>query len=289
MEKQRTKAWHAKRIGKVTGSNVGAILGMNPYKGADDVLRQMVREYHGAEPEFVGNRATEWGSFNEDGAQAEYTMETGRAVQETGFHVHEGLDWLGASPDGLVGDDGVVEIKCPFGQRDKNPPQFKTAEQQPHYYAQMQIEMACTGRGWCHFYQWAPHGSKLETVYRDEAWLSWALPLLHDFHKRYLEELDNPDHLEPKRVEIETLKADRLIQEHEELAEAIEQAQARKKAIMEELVKMAGERNAIICGHKLTRVERQGSVSYAKALKELAPDADLEKWRGKPSVSWRLT
>lgn len=287
--KQGTTEWFRARVGKVSGSNVGAILGMNPYKDADDVLRQMVREYHGAEPEFVGNRATEWGSFNEDGAQAEYTMETGRAVQETGFHVHEGLDWLGASPDGFVGDDGVVEIKCPFGQRDKNPPQFKTAEQQPHYYAQMQIEMACTGRGWCDFYQWAPHGSKLETVYRDEAWLSWALPLLHDFHKRYLEELDNPDHLEPKRVEIETLKADRLIQEHEELAEAIEQAQARKKTIMEELVKMAGERNAIICGHKLTRVERQGSVAYAKVVKQHCPDVDLEPFRGKPSVSWRLT
>lgn len=289
MEKQRTKAWHAKRIGKVTGSNVGAILGMNPYKDADDVLRQMVREYHGAEPEFVGNRATEWGSFNEEGAQAEYTMETGRVVQETGFHVDPGADWLGASPDGLVGDDGVVEIKCPFGQRDKNPPQFKTAEQQPHYWAQMQVEMVCTDRQWCDFYQWAPHGSRLERVYFDPEWWQEAKPLLSEFHKRYLEELDNPDHLEPKRVEIETLKADRLIQEHEELAEAMEQAAARKKAIMEELVKMAGERNAIICGHKLTRVERQGSVAYAKVVKKYCPDVDLEPFRGKPSVSWRLT
>lgn len=289
MEKQRTKAWHAKRIGKVTGSNVGAILGINPYKTADDVLRQMVREYHGAEPEFVGNRATEWGSFNEDGAQDEYTMETGRAVQETGFHVHPDHPWLGASPDGLVGDDGVVEIKCPFGQRDKNPPQFKTAEQQPHYCAQVQIEMACTGRVFCHFYQWAPHGTRLETVYRDDEWLSWAIPELKAFHEIYLSELDNPDHLAPRRVEIETLKADRLIQEHEELTEAIEQAQARKKAIMEELVKMAGERNAIICGHNLTRVERQGSVAYAKVVKKHCPDVDLEPFRGNPSVSWRLT
>lgn len=289
MEKQKSEAWFQKRRGRLTGSNVGAALGLNPYKSPDDVIRQMVREHHGAEPEFQGNVATQHGSFHEAGAQAEYTMETGRVVKETGFHVHEGLDWLGASPDGLVGDDGVVEIKCPFGQRDKNPPQFKTAEQQPHYYAQMQIEMACTGRVWCDFYQWAPHGSKLETVYRDEAWLSENLSLLHDFHKRYLEELDNPDHLEPKRVEIETLKADRLIQEHEELTEAIEQAQARKKAIMEELVKMAGERNAIICGHKLTRVERQGSVAYAKVVKQHCPDVDLEPFRGKASVSWRLT
>lgn len=289
MEQQRTAEWHEKRKGRVTGSNVGGILGLNPYKNEDDVLRQMVREYHGAPSEFTGNRATEWGSFNEAGAQAEYEMETGNKVDETGFHVHPDLEWLGASPDGLVDDDGVVEIKCPFGQRDKNPPLFKTAEEQPHYYAQMQIEMACTAARWCDFYQWAPHGSKKERVYRDDDWLAWAIPELKSFHERYLSELDNPEHLEPKRIEIETLRAERLIQEREELAEAIEQAQARQKEIMAELVKMAGDRNALICGHKLTRVEKQGSVSYAKALKELAPDADLEKWRGKPSVSWRLT
>ena len=289
MIKQGTKEWHGQRKGRVTGSNVGAILGMNPYKDADDVLRQMVREHHRVEREFQGNAATEWGSFNEAGAQAEYTMETGNKVEECGFFVHPEHDWLGASPDGLVGDDGVVEIKCPFGQRDKNPPQFKTAEDQPHYWAQMQIEMACTGRGWCDFYQWAPHGSRLETVYRDEAWLSESLPLLHDFHKRYLEELDNPGHLEPKRVEIETLKAEKLVQEYAELADAIDRAGERKKEVLAELIKMAGERDALICGHKLTKVEKRGSVSYAKALKELAPNADLSKWTGKPTTSWRFT
>lgn len=289
MEQQRTQEWYDKRKGLVTGSNVGAILGLNPYKTADDVLRQMVREYHGAASEFTGNRATEWGTFNEKGAQVEYEMETGNKIEATGFHVHPGLPWLGASPDGLIGDEGVAEIKCPFGQRDKNPPRFKTAEEQPHYYAQMQIEMACTAAAWCDFYQWAPHGSRLERVHRDEAWLSENLPKLREFHERFLSELDNPEHLEPKRIEIDTLKAERLIQEREELAEAIEQAQARQKEIMAELVSMAGERNALICGHKLTKVEKQGSVSYAKVAKEHAPDVDLEAYRGKPSVSWRLT
>ena len=183
----------------------------------------------------------------------------------------------------------LIEIKAPYGQRDKNPPQFKTADEQPHYWAQMQIEMACTGAEECHFYQWAPHGSCLEIVHRDDEWLSWAIPELKAFHKRYLSELDNPDHLEPKRVEIETLKAEKLVQEYAELADAIDRAGERKKEVLAELIKMAGERNALICGHKLTKVEKKGSVSYAKALKELAPDADLSKWTGKPSVSWRFT
>ncbi len=286
---QRSAEWFEQRKGRVTGSNVGAILGLNSYKTADDVLRQMVREHHGHESEFIGNVATEWGSFNEAGAQAEYTMETGNAVEECGFFVHPEHEWLGASPDGKVNGYGVLEIKCPFGQRAKNPPIFKSAKEQEHYFAQMQIEMACTGAQYCDFYQWAPHGSKLEYVQRDDEWLAWAIPELKAFHARYLSELDNPDHLAPKRMEIETLEAERLVQEYEELTDAIDRASERKKEVLARLVEIAKGRDAMVCGHKLTKVERKGSVAYAKALKELAPDADLEKWRGKATASWRLT
>lgn len=287
--KQKSAEWFKQRKGRVTGSNVGAALNLNPYKTPDDLIRQMVREYHGAEPEFVSNVATEWGSFNEEGAQAEYTMETGNAVEECGFFVHPEHEWLGASPDGKVNGYGVLEIKCPFGQRVKNPPTFKSAKEQEHYFAQMQIEMACTGAQYCDFYQWAPHGSKLEYVQRDDEWLAWVIPEIKAFHDRYLSELDNPDHLAPKRVEIETLKAEKLVQEHEELTDAIDRASERKKEVMAELVKLSGERNAIVCGHKLTKVERKGSVAYAKVVAKHCPDVDLEKWRGKRSTSWRLT
>lgn len=287
MDKQRSEAWFKDRIGRVTGSNVGAILGLNPHKNADDVLREMVRAYHGAEQEFSGNIATEHGTFHEDGAAAEYEMETGRKIVECGFFPFE--DWLGASPDGLIDDDGLAEIKCPYGQRDKNPPQFKTAEEQEHYWAQTQIEMFCAERQWCDFYQWAPHGTKLERIDIDPKWLEENLPKLKEFHSLYLSELDNPEHLEPKRVTIETLKADKLIQEHEELSEAIERANERKKEVLAELVAMAKERDAVICGKKLTKVEKQGSVSYSKVVKDHCPKVDLEKYRGNPSSYWRLS
>lgn len=289
MEQQRTAEWYEKRKGRVTGSNVGAILGLNPYKTADDVLRQMVREYHGYESEFQGNQATAWGSFNEAGAQAEYEMETGNKVEETGFHVHLEHDWLGASPDGLIGDDGVCEIKCPYSQRDKNPPKFKTAEEQPHYWAQMQIEMACTVRSFCDFYQWAPHGAKPETVHRDDKWLAWAIPELKAFHDRYLVELDNPDHLRPKRVEISSIEASKLVDEYDELQEAMDRAAERKKEVMARLVELSKERDADIMGRKLTKVERKGSVSYTRVIKDHCPDVDLEPYRGKASSHWKLT
>lgn len=285
MEKQRSKEWFNKRKGRVTGSNVGAILGMNKYKSADDVLREMVRAWHGAEREFQGNQATEWGTFNEDGAIAEYQMETGNKVEKCGFSVHPKHEWLGASPDGLIGKDGVSEIKCPFGKR--NTADFKPLTEQEHYAAQVQIEMACTGRAWAHFFQWSPMGTKLERVEIDPLFLEWAIPELRRFYDRFLSEIDNPEHLEPKRKQINSAMAEKLVQEYDELTEAAERANARKKEIMDTLILLAKERDAEICGKKLTRVERKGSIDYKK-VPELK-GVDLEQHRKNPSQYWRLT
>jgi putative phage-type endonuclease len=283
---QRSAEWFSARKGRVTGSAVGAILGLNPYMTADDVLRRMVREYHGAESEFTGNAATEYGTFHEAGAVFEYQLETGQSVTECGFFADE--DWLGASPDGLVGVMGLIEIKCPFSQRDKVPPELKTAAEQPHYYAQMQIEMLCADREWCDFFQWSPNGTKLETVTRDESWIATHLPELKAFHARYLSELGNKAHLEPRRRELYGPKASALLEQYDDLTDAIESATERRKEVLAELVKLAGEQNATINGRNLTMVEREGSVSYAKAIKELCPGADLEPYRGKPTSYWML-
>lgn len=286
---QRTPAWHLARRGRITGSNVGAILGLNPYRTEDDVLRAMVREYHGAEREWSGNAATEYGTFHEAGALVEFTMETGVHVDQAPFVVHPNNEWLGASPDGYVGQDALIEVKCPYSLRDKTNPAFKTAEEQPHYLAQMQVQMACTGRTRCYFWQWSQYGTSLEIVERDDAWLAESIPMLQAFHQRYLSELDNPEHLRPLRVQLNTAKADHLLRQYDELSEAIELASARKKEVMEQLVDLSGERDAEIFGRKLTRVERPGAISYAKALKDLAPGADLTKYAGKPSSFWKLT
>lgn len=283
---QRSPEWFEARKGRVTGSAVGAILGMSPFVSADDVLRRMVREYHGAESEFTGNVATEYGTFHEDGAQFEYELETGSKVVACGFFGFE--DWLGASPDGLVGDDGLIEIKCPFSQRESNPPQFKVALDQPHYHAQMQIEMLCAERKWCDFWQWSQHGTKLERVYRDDDWLREHLPYLKEFHALYLGELNNRAHLEPLRKELAGPHYSQMLEEYDDLTDAIERATERKKELLGEIVQACGERNAIINGRNLTLVQKEGAVSYAKAIKELCPGADLEPYRGKPSSYWVL-
>ena len=85
---QRSEEWFEARKGRVTGSVVGGILGMSPYMTRDDVMRSMVRDWHGAESEFTGNVATQWGEFHEPGAVQDFTLETGLAVQPCGFFPH---------------------------------------------------------------------------------------------------------------------------------------------------------------------------------------------------------
>ena len=77
MIEQRSEEWFKQRIGKITGSRVGAILGLSPFQKASDVMRAMVREYHGAESEFKGNSATMYGVANEDAAIFDFELETG--------------------------------------------------------------------------------------------------------------------------------------------------------------------------------------------------------------------
>jgi len=148
---QRSEEWFNARKSKVTGSMVGAILGVNPWSTPDDAMRTMVRSHFGAESEFTGNIATEYGTLHEASAQRDFEMMNAMNVQEVGFIVHPELDWLGASPDGLLGDDAVLEIKCPFGKRHDIEPVFKSAIEQPHYYAQTMIKRSVVNVNGCIF------------------------------------------------------------------------------------------------------------------------------------------
>lgn len=283
---QRTAEWHKARKGRITASMVGAILGMSPYMSRNDAMRVMVRTREGAEQEFTGNIATEWGNNNEDGARIEFEMETGLTVDQVGFIPLE--DWAGISPDALIGDSAGVEIKCPFGLRKADAPvPFKTLAEQPHYEAQVQFSLYVTGREKWHFFQWAPNGTVLETIYPDLDWQARHIPALKQFYAEFLEEPAD-DHLAPKRVEIDSVEAHQMIAEWDELAEQIERASERKKDLLEKMVRLGGGKNALIAGRKLTLTRRDGAISYAKALKKYAPDADLEPFRGKSSEFWGL-
>lgn len=281
-------SFYAARRGRITASSVGGILGVSPTINADGVLRRMVRDTLGAPSEFSGNVATDYGQRKEHAAIQDFMIETGLDVVPCDFVPYN--EWLGVTPDGLIGDDTVLEIKCPFKFRAKYPPEFASIMDQPHYYAQVQIQMFCTSRPRAKFYQWAPGGTMLEDVDYDSDWIAGTIPVLIEFYDRYLAALKSPeDHLAPHRCNIDTIYAQKLLTEYDELREGIDNAETRMDDIVMSLVIAAGERDALICGRKLSLVERAGSISYAKALAKYAPDADLEPFRGAPSSSWKLS
>lgn len=288
MIEQRSPEWFAQRRKRVTGSNVGAILGHDPWRTRADVMRAMVRDALGAEPEFTGNPATAWGQANEENARLDFELETGLHINPAPFVPFE--DWAGASPDGFIDDDAVAEIKCPYGIRKDAEPVFKTLLEQQHYYDQVQFELYCTGRGKAHFFQWTPSDGLLTVVHVDHAWRDENLPKLRQFYAEFLAELENPEeYLAPRRVMLDSPEAHRMVREWDDLCEQEDWVAQRKKELLAEIVAASGEKNAEIAGRKLTKVEREGAVSWAKLAKEHCPNVDTAAYRGKPTQYWKLT
>lgn len=151
---QRTPEWYAARKGKITASLAAACLGLDPYKSR----RKAWREIMGTEPPERGNRAMEWGIRWEAAARLDYEIDTGNMVTCVGFFVHPLLPWLGASPDGLIGTDGLCEIKCPTNCPNRVP---------IHHRIQCLVQLAVTGREWCDYYAWGASGQRfLRRVHR---------------------------------------------------------------------------------------------------------------------------
>ena len=299
--KQGTSAWFEARKKRVTGSVAGAILGLSPFMSRDDVMRSMVRDALGAEREFKGNQATRHGNNTELEAKLMFMQETGLFACETGFHTFE--DWLGASPDALVGDSSILEIKAPYGLRNKKEPAFKSIKEQPHYYAQLQIEMKSTCRMGAYFFQYVPALTikdegfyrpamyKLERVDYDQAWHDQNIPILKEFYDEFLTELANPDkHLKPLRRDMTTDEAVMLIDDIDYIDMQMAQLKEARQQNMDKLIEMANDESVEIAGRKLTKFERRGSVDYKKIISEFMPDfKDEDKYRRASSTQWRLS
>jgi len=276
-----------KRKGRITASMAGAILGVAPYMTRDDAMRTMVRDYAGAPSEFAGNVATEYGTAMEGGARFDFELKTGLNVKsENEFFIAagDGLSFFGATPDGLTSDGCTLEIKCPYGLRNEENPQFKTLKEQPHYYAQVLMQMFCTDYAEAYFYQWTPNGDFLEKIYFDDVFFEDMLGKLKLFYAEYLIERENPaQYLEPK---IQKLSAPKFTEAYIQAKIMLEDAQEHLDKCKADLVKLANGKKSNIDGISVYEVEREGSVSYAKALKDLAPTADLSAYKGKGSSYW---
>jgi putative phage-type endonuclease len=158
MDEQRTAEWFAARLGKVTASRVADLMATTKSGYAasrDNLMAQLVVErLTGQAQESYSNASMQWGTEQEPFARAAYEIATGQMVEECGFVPHPMIENAGASPDGLVGDDGLVEIKCPNTATMIET--LLTQKVPSKYITQMQMQMACTGRQWCDFVSFDP-------------------------------------------------------------------------------------------------------------------------------------
>lgn len=279
---QLSEEWFANRVGRITGSRAGAVLGDNPWQSRKQVLVDMVDEARGNRKDLDNVPAIKYGKENEARAIAAFEFLTDKQVTETGFHTIG--DWGGASPDGLIDDNAILEVKCPYGLRDSvDALDFKSIHDQPHYYAQVQMELHATDRDNAYFFQWAEGAHQLEIVPRQKDWLDlhmdYFVSFIHDYENALEIAGDAPTQADLANMEIELFD---LISKKEEFLKTVDGPITELK---EAIANLSG---GIYKGTRLSvqKQLKQGNVSYRKVAEEFAPeDIDLDEYRGKPSES----
>lgn len=175
MSEQRTDEWYAARLGKVTASRIADMMAKTKTgwgaSRANYAAQLVCERLTGVPADSYQNDAMRFGTENEPLARAAYEFRTDNAVELCGFIDHPRIAMSGASPDGLIGADGLLEIKVPNSATHIDTLLNATV---PNKYAlQMQWQMACTGREWCDFVSFDPRLPEemrlwRATVYRDK-------------------------------------------------------------------------------------------------------------------------
>lgn len=153
MIEQGSTEWFQARLGKVTASRLGDLMAKTKSGYAASrknyMMELICQKLSGeAEPSFVST-AMQRGVDVEPIARSAYEADKSIFVVECGFYVHPSESGFGASPDGLVGNDGLLEIKCPNTATHLDF--LKTGKPKRQYILQMHGQMLCTGRDWCDF------------------------------------------------------------------------------------------------------------------------------------------
>ena len=191
---QGTDDWRKQRLGKVTASKMSDMLAKTKSgwgaSRANYAAQLLVERLTGQPQEAYQNGARQWGTDTEPKARDAYQFMTDNEVVEVGFIDHPTIAMSGASPDGTIGDDGLIEIKCPNtathldtmlgdGMPDK-------------YIKQIQWQLACTGRKWCDFVSFDPRlpadlQMRVIRVDRDDV----LIATLEDETRVFLKEIDD--------------------------------------------------------------------------------------------------
>lgn len=158
MIEQGTDEWFAARRGKVTASKVADVIKRT--KSGYSTSRKnyaaqlLCERLTGTTAEGFTNAAMQWGTEKEPEARAAYEFMKDVTVELVGFVDHPTIALSGASPDGLVGSDGLIEVKCPNTATHLDT--LMSGDVDPDYLTQIQWQLACTKRAWCDFVSFDP-------------------------------------------------------------------------------------------------------------------------------------
>lgn len=152
---QGSAQWLLDRLGHLTASRMADAKAGKETAARKNYIAQLVAErLTGVVAESFTNAAMEWGTSNEPLARAEYEILTDQSVDQDGFIKHPTIEWCGASCDGFVGKEGLIEIKAP---NTATHIEYLLAGVPPaKYKPQMLLQLACTGRQWCDFVSYDP-------------------------------------------------------------------------------------------------------------------------------------
>lgn len=205
---QGTDIWLADRCGKITSSRLWDLMdktraGKPTAKRKNYIAEKTLERITGVPVEHYRSTAMRWGTEQEADARTVFEMETGRAVREVGFIDHPTLPMCGASPDGLIGEDTIIEIKCPLSAT--HIAFVRSGVIDPQYYAQMQWVMECTGRTQAWFVSYDPRcGPGLEVEHklfkRDEGFLASAREEVVTAEEEIMEQVEALQEIARKRA-----------------------------------------------------------------------------------------
>jgi putative phage-type endonuclease len=149
---QGSAEWLASRVGLVTASKVKDVMTKGGGATRRNYMMQLLCERLTGVPggpDLSRNPAVQRGNEQEPFARMAYEIDKGVITEETGLVLHPGIEGFGASPDGLVGEHGLIEIKCPGTAN--HVAVIQSQRHDPQYEWQMLAQMACTGRDWVDF------------------------------------------------------------------------------------------------------------------------------------------
>lgn len=156
---QGSDEWKQARLGHVTASNIAEV--MSKGKGTAEAVgrykykvKLVAERLTGAAGESYTNAAMQWGIEQEQFACIAYEAQKETFVDKIGFVLHPDIKWLGVSPDRIVGQDGLIEVKCPNTTTHLD---YLFDNKVPaEYYKQIQCQLWVTGRQWCDFVSYDP-------------------------------------------------------------------------------------------------------------------------------------